>query len=73
MNPETAPLGARSRALVDFAVKLTRTPHAVAEADLLRVRAQGISERGAHDLVCVTAYFNYVNRLAFGLGVELES
>ena len=72
-DPAQAALSARSRALVDFAIKLTRAPHAVVEADLGRARAQGLSDRGVHDLVCVTAYFNYVNRLASGLGVELET
>ena len=71
-NPETAPLGARSRAFVDFAVKLTRTPAAITRDDLAPLRALNLSDRGIHDLVCVVAYFAYVNRLADGLGVELE-
>lgn len=71
-NPETAPLSARSRAFVNYAIKLTRTPAAVTEEDLAPLRAQGLSDRGVHDLVCVIAYFNYVNRLADGLGVQLE-
>lgn len=72
-NPEAAPLSARSRAMVQFALKLTRTPAAVTEADLAPLRAQDLSDRGIHDLVSVIAYFNYVNRLASGLGVELET
>lgn len=71
-DPEAAPLGARSRALVDYAIKLTRMPAAITEADIASVREQGFSDRGVHDLACVVAYFNYVNRLADGLGVELE-
>ncbi len=71
-NPETAPLGARSRAFVAFAIKLTRTPAAITRDDLAPLRALSLSDRGIHDLVCVVAYFAYVNRLADGLGVELE-
>jgi uncharacterized peroxidase-related enzyme len=72
-DPETAPLGARSRALVDYAIKLTRTPAAITEQDIAPLRAQRLSDRGIHDLVCVVSYFNFVNRLADGLGVELEA
>lgn len=71
-DPDTAPLSARSRAFVHYAVKLTRAPAAITEADLEPLREQGLSDRGVHDLACVVAYFNYVNRLAHGLGVELE-
>ena len=71
-DPETAPLGARSRALVDFAIRLTRTPAAISRDDMAPLRAHGLSDRGIHDLVCVVGYFAFVNRLADGLGVELE-
>lgn len=71
-DPETAPLSVRSRAFVDFAIELTRTPAAVNQDHLAPLRAQGLTDRGVHDLVCVVAYFNYVNRLTLGLGVELE-
>jgi alkylhydroperoxidase family enzyme len=57
---------------VDYAIKLTRAPAAITEHDLAPLRDQGLSDRGVHDLACVVAYFNYVNRLADGLGVELE-
>jgi hypothetical protein len=36
------------------------------------LRAAGISGAGIHDAAAVTAYFNFVNRIAQGLGVELE-
>jgi len=72
-DPDGAPLGARSRAFVTYALKLTRTPHAVVESDLEPLRVVGLSDRGLHDLVAVVAYFNFVNRVAAGLGVELEA
>ena len=72
-DPDGAPLGARARAFVTYALKLTRTPHAVVESDLAPLRAVGLSDGGLHDLVAVAAYFNFVNRLAAGLGVELET
>jgi alkylhydroperoxidase family enzyme len=36
------------------------------------LRALGWSDRAIHDAAQVTAYFNYINRIADGLGVDLE-
>ena len=62
----------RQRALCDFAEKLTRDPSACGEVDLAPLRSVGLSDRALHDLVLVIAYFNFVNRIASGLAVELE-
>jgi uncharacterized peroxidase-related enzyme len=71
-DPESAPLPPRTRALVRYALLLTRTPERVTAADLLPLREAGLGDAGIHDAACVTAYFNFVNRVAAGLGVELE-
>ena len=68
----TADLSPADRALCDFAFKLTRTPAEVSPADLDELRTHGFDDRGIHDAVQVTAYFNYINRVADGLGVDLE-
>ncbi|HVS01903.1 MAG TPA: peroxidase-related enzyme, partial [Thermoanaerobaculia bacterium] len=60
------------RAMLDFAVKLTHTPAAMEEADVARLRAHGFGDRAIHDVVQVTALFNYYDRLADGLGIEPE-
>ena len=44
----------------------------MAETDLVALRNAGLGDEGIHDLVAVVAYFNFVNRMALGLGVELE-
>lgn len=67
-----APLSEVDRALCDHAVKLTKTPAAVTPADLVRLRGLGLSDRAIHDATQVIAFFNYINRVADGLGVELE-
>jgi len=56
-----------------YASKLTRSPGAMEEADVLRLRDLGWSDLEIHDACQVVAYFNYVNRLADGLGVDLEA
>jgi len=53
-------------------VKLTRTPAAVTEQDVRNLRDSGWSDAAIHDAAQVTAYFNYINRIADGLGVDLE-
>ncbi len=68
----TAGLSPRERALCDYAVKLTATPQKVGASDLAPLRAQGLSDTDIHDLVQVIAYFNYITRIADGLGTEPE-
>ncbi len=58
--------------MLDYAVKLTRTPGAVGEGDVARLRDAGFDDLAILDICQIVCYFNYVNRLADGLGVELE-
>ena len=53
-----------------YATKLTLTPGEVVRADVEALRAAGLSDTDIHDLVQVTALFNYYNRLASGLGIR---
>ena len=62
----------RQRAMLDYAVKLTRTPGAMREADIYALRAHGFTDRDILDINQVTAYFAYVNRVADGLGVVTD-
>jgi alkylhydroperoxidase family enzyme len=41
--------------------------------DLEPLRTAGLNDRAILEVVEVTAYFNFVNRLADGLGVSLET
>lgn len=67
-----ADLSAADRAMLDFATKLTREPWRMTEADVENLRAHGFDDVAVHDVVQVTALFNYYTRLADGLGVEPE-
>ena len=67
-----AQLSPRERAMLDYAVKLTLTPSEMGQADIQHLREVGLSDAAILDVCQVTAYYNYVNRLADGLGVELE-
>ena len=60
-------------AMLDYSVKLTRTPGRMTEDDVDTLRAHGFDDRGILDICQVVSYYNYVNRLADGVGVELET
>ncbi len=42
------------------------------EVHLHELRNHGLDDRAIHDAVQVVAYFNYINRVADALGVNLE-
>jgi uncharacterized peroxidase-related enzyme len=68
----TAALEPLDRALCAYAEKLTREPWAMQRADLDALRAHGLDDVALHDAVQVIAYFNYINRVADALHVDLE-
>ena len=68
----TATLSDVDRALCDHAVKLTCTPGAMTKSDVKRLRDLGLSDRAVSDATQVIAFFNYINRVGDGLGVDLE-
>ena len=58
--------------MLDYVVKLTRTPWDMEPADVEALRAAGFDDTSILDINQVAGYFAFVNRLADGLGVELE-
>lgn len=67
-----APLDLADQALCAYAEKLTRECHEISERDIEGLRRQGFDDRGIHDATQVIAYFNYINRIADGLGIDQE-
>lgn len=59
--------------MLRFAELLTRTPGAISPDDVETLRAAGFTDRDVLDIVEVTAYYAYANRIADGLGITLES
>ncbi len=59
-------------ALCDYAVKLTMAPASVGLADADELRSNGWDDVAIHDAIQVISYFNYINRVAEGVGVEDE-
>lgn len=59
--------------MLGYVEKLTVTPWEVIEADVITLRAAGFSDRDILDICEVASYYAYVNRIADGLGVQLET
>jgi uncharacterized peroxidase-related enzyme len=67
-----AELGPRERALCAFAEALTLRPSRVAEAERSALRSAGFADAEIHEGIQVVSYFNYINRIAEGVEVDLE-
>ena len=67
-----ANLSTRERALCEYAEKLTLNPRGMEPGDLDPLREVGLSDAGILDVCEVASFFNYINRMADGLGVDLE-
>ncbi len=68
----SAELDEKRRAMLRYSVKLTERPSDMEASDVERLRRAGFSDRDILDIAEVTSYYAYVNRIADGLGVELE-
>lgn len=60
------------RAMLVYAEKLTLTPWEMTKADVEALHTAGFTDRAILDINQITGYYAYVNRLADGLGVQLE-
>ena len=69
---EEAGLDEADRAMLDYAARLTRSPGEVTATDVEALRARGFDDRAIHDMCAIAGYHAFVNRIADGLGVELE-
>ena len=69
---ETAGIDAATRALLRFACKLTHDATEVRREDIEALRGLGLTDRAILDGTIVAALFNYFNRVADALGIDLE-
>jgi uncharacterized peroxidase-related enzyme len=68
----SAGLTPRELTLVDFAVRLTKSPSASRKSDLDALRDHGLTDEQIVDAVHCIGYFNFINRVLDGLGVDTE-
>ena len=67
-----AALSPADRALCEYSVKLSRKEEEMTPRDLDGLRTHGLDDRAIHDAAQVIGFFNYITRIADGLGVEAE-
>ena len=72
MDFRQAELSSANFAMCEYVEKLTLKPWEMVEANVIALRDVGFSDSAILDINQVTGYYAYVNRLADGLGVELE-
>jgi uncharacterized peroxidase-related enzyme len=65
----TAPIAEEDRVMLDYVVALTRDATRIGRADHDRLRAAGFDDRGILQITLISAWFNYINRVADALGV----
>jgi uncharacterized peroxidase-related enzyme len=71
-NWRDAGLDAPTLALLEYGYELTVRPASITADDIAALRDHGFDDQGISSATQVVAYFNYINRIAEGLGVALE-
>ena len=64
-----APLSAGDRVMLDYVVQVTRDATRIGPAHHERLRVAGFDDRAILQITLITAWFNYINRVADALGV----
>ena len=66
---KTAPVGPQDRAMLDYVEKITLAPAKVSRDDLEALRKVGFDDKAILQINLIASWFNYINRVADGLGV----
>ena len=67
-----ADLNTADLTLCKYAQRLTKDPASMSESHILELRRAGFNDAAIHDASQVVSYFNYINRIADSLNVDLE-
>ena len=68
-----ADLDPQTRGMLDYAVRLTREPWSMKKKHVEDLRSLGLSDEQVLSVVLISCHYNFLTRLADGLGVELEA
>ncbi len=64
VNHRKADITPRQRAMLDFALKVTRASHEIGEADFDALRPHGFDDEDIWDIAGISAFFGLSNRMA---------
>ena len=69
---QTADIDETTKAILEFAVKVTKAAPTVTPADLDHLRSYGLTDEALFAIVEIVGFFCYVNRIADAFGIELD-
>ena len=69
-NYESADITEKQMAMLNYGAKLTEYPESMIENDIEALKSVGFSDAQILQINMIASYFNFVNRIAVGLGVE---
>jgi uncharacterized peroxidase-related enzyme len=64
VNHRKADITPRQKAMLDFALQVTRASHEIGEADFAALRAHGFDDEDIWDIAGISAFFGLSNRMA---------
>jgi uncharacterized peroxidase-related enzyme len=67
-----ANLDCKTLAILEYAERITRDAASITKDEIQSLRERGLSDEEILHAATVACYFNYINRIADALGVELE-
>jgi uncharacterized peroxidase-related enzyme len=70
VNYRKADITPRQRAMLDFAMKVSRSAEAVGEADFAEIAGHGFSDDDIWDITAIAAFFALSNRMANVIGMK---
>jgi uncharacterized peroxidase-related enzyme len=68
---ESVNLLPQEKKILQYAKKLTREPQSMVEEDVEALKELGLDDQEILEIALIVSYFNFVNRIASGLGVEM--
>lgn len=62
----------KTKILLKYSAKLTTEPNSISEEDISEIKSFGWNDEDILSVNLIISYFNFVNRIALGLGVEFS-
>ena len=71
-NLDDSIFSSKLRSAINYTLKLTATPSGITDSDVTALRKEGWTDEDILTINLIVSYFNFVNRIALGLGVEFS-
>jgi uncharacterized peroxidase-related enzyme len=69
----TAPITEAEKVMLDYVVQLTKDAVKITPENHVKLRAAGFDDTGILQITLIASWFNYINRVADGLGVGRDN